>query len=717
MNRKPALSLIRLCLFGGCTLALISPAGAAPPRVLEQGKLPDDFRLKAPRDLNDKHHPWTPPASLTAWEAQKDLLREQLLVAEGLWPMPLTAPLKPVIHGKIERDDYTIEKVFVASLPGHYVSGNLYRPKKIKGKIPGVLFAHGHWKEGRMYEIGAEQAQKEQIDKGGEKFLAGAQYPLQALPVSLARMGCTVFIYDTIGNADSKKVSHTEPFKDTDSTLRLQSSMGLQTINSIRALDFLLSLPEVDANRIGVTGASGGGTQTFMLCALDPRPSVAFPAVMVSTAMQGGCVCENCCYLRIGTNNVAITATFAPKPLAMTGANDWTLEIESKGLPELKRIYELYGKPELVSAKCLPQFDHNYNQVSREIMYGWFNQHLKLGLTEPMAERDFVPVPPKELSVYDAAHPLPADALDGPQLKAQLTRVSEAQFAALLPKDAATLAKYQRVVGAAARVMLDKGVPATSDVGPASSMMESQHAGYKMYRVSASRRGAGEQIPIVALVPDRFTGKGVLWFDGAGKRHLFDAEGRPTAAVQTMLNAGLGVISADLFQTGEFLEDDTQPVSKPKVNESYAGYTFGYNKPLLAQRVHDVLTVIGGVKRYPDFTSLQLIGTGEAGTWVLLARALAGDTVERCVVDLQGFGFSKVTAADDPRMLPGGLKYGGIGGLAALAAPAELTIFGTRDVPANELAALESVYAASKGNVNLSMDPLTPEAVAAAFVK
>ena len=92
--------------------------------------------------------------------------------------------------------------------------------------------------------------------------------------------------------------------------------MGLQTWNSIRALDFLLGLPDVDPSAIGVTGASGGGTQTFILGAVDDRPAVAFPAVMVSTAMQGGCVCENCSYLRVGTGNIELAGLFAPKPLA-----------------------------------------------------------------------------------------------------------------------------------------------------------------------------------------------------------------------------------------------------------------------------------------------------------------------------------------------------------------------------------------------------------------
>src|SRR5262249_43988215 len=163
------------------------------------------------------------------------------------------------------------------------------------------------------------------------------------------------------------------------------SFMGLQTWNSIRALDFLLSLPGVDPKRIGVTGASGGGTQTFLLCAVDDRPTVAFPAVMVSTAMQGGCICENCSYLRVGTGNIELAGLSAPKPLFMSAANDWTKDIETKGLPELKALYKLYNAEDKVAAKHAP-FPHNYNEVSREWMYNWFNKHLQLGQPDPVVE-------------------------------------------------------------------------------------------------------------------------------------------------------------------------------------------------------------------------------------------------------------------------------------------------------------------------------------------
>ena len=176
--------------------------------------------------------------------------------------------------------------------------------------------------------------------------------------------------------------------------MRLQSAMGLQTWNSIRALDFLSELPGVDAKRIGVTGASGGGTQTFMLCAIDDRPAAAFPAVMVSTAMQGGCVCENASHLRVGTGNVEIAALFAPKPLAFSAANDWTKEFMTKGFPELKQLYTLLGRPENVAAKAWLEYGHNYNRHAREFMYAWFGKHL-LGKDEA-GRREAVQADPAE---------------------------------------------------------------------------------------------------------------------------------------------------------------------------------------------------------------------------------------------------------------------------------------------------------------------------------
>ncbi|NIV35751.1 MAG: acetylxylan esterase, partial [Anaerolineae bacterium] len=148
-----------------------------------------------------------------------------------------------------------------------------------------------------------EEAQ-EKIAQGWERFEAGGRTPLQARGVQLARMGCVVFQYDMVGYADSLQLTHKRlgPREHMNTPQdwglsspmaehHLQSLMMLQTWNSVRSLDFLLSLPDIDAGKVGVEGHSGGGTQTFILAALDARPHVLFPAVMVGTAMQGGCIC------------------------------------------------------------------------------------------------------------------------------------------------------------------------------------------------------------------------------------------------------------------------------------------------------------------------------------------------------------------------------------------------------------------------------------------
>jgi hypothetical protein len=188
--------------------------------------------------------------------------------------------------------------------------------------------------------------------------------------------------------------------------------MGLQTWNSIRSLDFLESLPDVDTDRLTITGASGGGTQSFMMGALDHRLAACFPAVMVSTAMQGGCTCENASGLRIPAGNVEIAALVAPKPLGMTGANDWTVEMSTKGFPELKKLFALYGNEDKVSLAQLNHFGHNYNYVSRSAMYHFMNKHLNLNQALPIIEQDYERLNKDALTVWSNGHEVPKGGLN-----------------------------------------------------------------------------------------------------------------------------------------------------------------------------------------------------------------------------------------------------------------------------------------------------------------
>jgi len=654
-----------------------------PTRVFTGDAKPTDVRLGPPRTLNG-YFPFVVPKSREEWAARRKVVRERVLVSNGLWPLPEKTPLKPVIHGRIERDGYTVEKVFFASMPGHYVSGNLYRPiveSDKPRKLPAVLSPHGHWANGRFYEATDAEAKK-QISSKAEETMEGAKFPLQARCAMLARMGFVVFHHDMVGNADSRAIPHREGFKDVQAELRGQNFFGLQTWNSIRALDFLESLPDVDPKRIGVTGASGGGTQTFVLCAIDDRPAAAFPAVMVSTAMQGGCVCENCSGFRTGTGNIELAAMFAPKPLAMSGADDWTKDILTKGYPELKELYSLLGAEDKVAAKAWLQFPHNYNQVAREFMYTWFNKHL-LGKEGEVKEMPFKPIPPKDLSVYDADHPRPSDELDATKLRESLTKANDARMAELTPKDAASLKTFQSVVGAALSALVTDAAPKAIAIrsGPVQSMID----GHVMHRAVLGRPDEKDAIACAGLFKKGDAGL-VIWAHPLGKSSLLE-KGQVAPAVKALTEAGFAVVATDPFGTGE-----ATPEKPFAVDKTYAGYTFGYNRPILANRVHDLLTLVG-FGQMLKAKSIAIAGWGSMGPAAVLAAALAGDRVAKCAADLDRFRFDAITDASDPMMLPGAVKYGGLAAFLALCAPQAMLVHNHQGTGVGKL--VEAAYDAA----------------------
>ena len=214
-------------------------------------------------------------------------------------------------------------------------------------------------------------------------------------------------------------------------------------------------------------------SQTFMIGAIDPRIAAAFPCVMVSTAMQGGCTCENTSCLRLGTGNVEIAACLAPRPLGLTAANDWTHEIETVGLPELKQHYAMLGVPDRVQGNKL-EFGHNYNARSRALMYGFFNkvtatttaalalfrltavhdccaQHFELGFgPEQLVEQDYIPLSLGEATVwageYEASRPILNEETELRVLRG-LAEATAAQMDALTPTTEAELAEWRKVVG------------------------------------------------------------------------------------------------------------------------------------------------------------------------------------------------------------------------------------------------------------------------------
>ncbi len=327
------------------------------------------------------------------WKNRAKEIRAQILRGTELETFPEKCPLKPVFGEKRSFDGYQVQNVAFESLPGVYVTGSLYMPLKIKGKIPGILNAHGHWAKPEDYGRYRPDAQK--------RFAV------------MARMGAVVFAYDMVGYGQ---------LADYGWEHRHPQALKQQLWNSIRSLDFLLSLGFVDPKRIAVTGASGGGTQSFLLAAVDDRIAVSVPVVMVSSYFFGGCVCESGMPIHkrsdFQTNNVEIAACVAPKPmLIISDGDDWTKQNPEVEYPHLRYIYGLFGKPDMVENKHLPDDKHGYDYNKREAAYPFLAKHLGLDVSKAfnkdgtLNEGTIVIEETKALYPFDAKHPFPANAV------------------------------------------------------------------------------------------------------------------------------------------------------------------------------------------------------------------------------------------------------------------------------------------------------------------
>ena len=649
----------------------------------------EDIRLQPPKDLNG-YFPFNPPSSLSEWDERREQVRRQILVAEGLWPMPTKTPLNPVIHGKVEGDGFTVERVYFESAPGFYVTGSLWKPKEIKGKVPGIMFAHGHWQDARL-SLGTDDKVRAEIAAGGERFERGGKSIFQSLCVQLARMGCIVWQWDMLSDSDSIQLSREVVHKfakqrpemnttenwglySPQAESHLQSIMGLQTLNAVRGLDFLLSLPEVDPERTAITGASGGGTQTMLLAAIDDRIKLSFPCVMVSTAMQGGCTCENASLLRIGTGNVEFAGLFAPKPQGMNTANDWTKEIATKGFPDLQKLYTTYGKKDNVLLVRGEHFPHNYNAVTRSAFYTFINKHFKLGFPSPVIEKDYEPLTKEQLTVWDDKHPAPKAG--DPEFERKLLK--------WLKEDADKQLREAdlKLLREAVEVVIGRTYDKAGEVEW--TLGDKQDRGDHLEMTGTlSNKTHGEELNVSWLYPKQWNGRVVIWLDDAGRSGIQNDE------VKKLIAGGAAVLGVDLlFQGGEPVKQ-TRVVANPR---EFAGYTHGYNHALFAQRTHDVLTLVSFLRNtkvgsHPSPQTVCLAAFGpQTGPIAVAARALAGEAVDRAAVDTHGFRFGKVLDYRDPMFLPGGSKYLDLPGLIKLNASHPLRVKGEGKDPDGDAA-------------------------------
>jgi dienelactone hydrolase len=496
----------------------------------------------------------------------------------------------------VQNRDCFIEKVLIETLPGYYLAGNLYTPLKAAPAegYPAIISPHGHWTYGRL--------ENTEITS------------VPARAINLTRQGYVVFAHDMVGYNDTIQTPHN--FGDTKiEELWNFGPFGLQLWNSIRAIDFIEKLPNVNPQMIGATGASGGGIQTFTVSAIDDRIKFSAPANMVSLMMQGGGLGENAPGLRLDTNNVEIAAMMAPRPMIMSAATgDWTRNMATEEYPAVRAKYKLFDRAADVEM-FFQDAPHNYNKVNGEATYAFFGKHV---FGEPDAaklkERAIQMEKLQDMLVLHN-RTLPAGAITFQGVFAEWMQLAKEQTSDLRKRLTSTLAAEW----------------------PARVLGEGTGA-----RIVLGRVGKSDRIP-------------AIWIKGTNPPalvvHPDGAEAaRKDPATEELMKSGRAVLLIDAFQTGSAVAPRNRNVKM----------FLTFNKTDDANRVQDILTALAWLNQ----PKTQLIGLGKAAIWCEFAAAVppAHFTLQ---VDLSGFhGIDEEFARDF--FVPGIQRAGGLNAAQAL---------------------------------------------------
>ncbi|HUV12485.1 MAG TPA: hypothetical protein VMY18_02515 [Acidobacteriota bacterium] len=590
-----------------------------------------DMRATALRDADHYELRLKQVKNLDEWETRKAQVRNKLLLTAGLKPEPPRTPLKARIFGEVEAEGFKVAKVYFESLPGFLVTGNLYTPLGLPGPYPAILSPHGHWKFGRL-----------------ENGPAGS---LPARCIDFARQGFVVFSIDMVGYNDSFQLPHDgnksraqlkadvplayEPrrfradFDFPNAGLYGLSLGGLQLWNGIRALDFLTSLSYVDPQRIGVTGASGGATQTLLLLAADDRVKVAAPVNIIGTEKHPGCGCENIPGLWIDTSTLELAATFAPKPLILGSATEdpWTHSTPERELPMIRRYYEFYGAGSNL-ANIHVNAGHNYNAETRKAIYAWFHQHLKAPgrlITNPVAVSEELPELGDLRAFPDGI--LPEEAFRGKQVIDGWIEESKDSQKRRLPANSGELARFSEKMTEELRLLLSVERPNPDEL-EYSRQVEEERGGlvYQVEKVGSKSRGDWFDLESVRAGNKKNGIVVIALSEEEGP--LVDQRGRlPQEWIRTLMERGLVIYRPRGYVSGQH--------SVPAKTYDSFSWSDSYNRDNRLNAIQDMVTTLTSIEdAFPDLP-LTVIGLGRSGILTAFAAAIFGDA-DNVVIDLNG---------------------------------------------------------------------------------
>lgn len=495
--------------------------------------------------------------TLAEWQQQRARIRTQILTAAGLHPLPERTPLQLRRSHSTTFGDFVVEVVSFQPFPGLHIAANLYRPVRPRGRRPAVLVPHGHWKDGRIHD--------------------DEEYSVPKLCANLAMQGYTALAYDMLGYNESRQLPH--KFGSSSEEQRWSfHPLGLQLWTAIRALDLLQSLPFVDAQRLAVTGASGGGTQTMLLAAVDERVRAAAPVVMVSAHFQGDDACEMAPGLRVNTNNVEIAAAIAPRPLLLiSSSRDWTRNTPQVEYPAIRNIFRLYNAAERATIHHTDA-KHNYNRESREAFYRFLYRHLPRAATRnPEPTEKPVPSLPDQALLW----PKPFNEENGYPSRAQILNEwkQRARQQTLAASNDAVRDRLRAVVG-------------LEDEDAIQALRLPQW-------MLLHRQGHGERIP-------------ARWMPGTSSTAIIVTQsGIESDSHQKLIEPyrtqAWNVLSIDPYQSG------VASAPRPSPRKDYLVFHHSDD----AYRIHDILTAI----RYAGSPAVLACDKG-ASPWCLAAAAL-----------------------------------------------------------------------------------------------
>jgi dienelactone hydrolase len=590
-----------------------------------------------------------PQRALADWTEHRSEVRRRLAWALGPVPDP-APPLDPMTHGTLDRDGYRVEKVTFQTLPGVRMTANLYLPRSL-GRHPAVLAVHGHWRGAKQDPV------------------------VQARCIGAAKLGFAVLAVDAFGAGERAVGKALGEYHGEMTAATLfptgQTLAGLQVYENARALAYLATRPEVDAARVAITGASGGGNQTMYAIAMIDGLKAAVPVCSVGNYRSylgiTCCMCEVVPGALTFTEEWGVLGLAAPKPLMVVNATRDAVQFSvleaRKTIAGLESLYYLFGYPQNLRHAVF-ESGHDYNKAMREAAYGWFTRHLAgQGDGSPIAEPALQTEDPETLRCFPGDTRPHAFVTLPRYAAAEGRRLSDAKAVPFDPASWKAEVERRR----AAIVTALGGFPELPRISP---RVEAS-GGTRVVRFQpeprvrlAARVESGKEADAPRVV--------LLDLDGGEA-----ASASPTAA--ELRQNGWSLVTLDLRATGRLAVPSDKVGQAPDHNSAEWGLWIG--RPLLGQWVYDVrrlldaLDVAGGER--PRET--VLVGFGPGGL-VALAAAATDPRVSK----VAAVGTLASYISDEPYkgqrlgvIVPGLLRdVDDIPHLAALVAPRPVVIAG-----------------------------------------